>query len=143
MRIWVVEYFKRSKSIDVRRGEETKQIILCFLEHGGGCAHVLAEPLMWVERWSSGGKACFMTKVVSQVWLWFLVHCSSAAFRQRREERERWFSERHRLDLVRSDGGLPILAKPHDMDGFKFVRMNVSEKQIFVTRGSMDNMILR
>lgn len=35
-----------------------------FLSHGGGCAHVIAEPLMWVWawRWLSGGKACFMTK---------------------------------------------------------------------------------
>lgn len=38
------------------------------------------------------------------------LHCSSAAFRRRREERERWFSERHRLDLVGSGGGFPILA---------------------------------
>lgn len=44
------------------------------------------------------------------------LHCSSAAFRRRREERERWFFEWHRLDLERSDGGFPILANLHEMD---------------------------
>lgn len=59
------------------------------------------------------------------------LHCSSAAFRRRREERERLFSERHRLDLVRSGGGFLILANHHGMDGTKFVRITVSERPDF------------
>lgn len=61
-----------SKSIDVRRREETKQINLCFLHMVVAVPTIFAEPLVWVERWSSGGKICFMTKGRFTSMAWFL-----------------------------------------------------------------------
>lgn len=113
-----------SKSIDVRRGEETKQINLCFLHIGGGCAHVFCRASGLggeVVKWREG--MFHDERLFHKYGLVLGLHCSSAAFRRRREEGERLFSKRHRLDLVRSGGGFPILANPTMMDGTKFVRM--------------------
>lgn len=46
-----------SKSIDVRRREETKQINLCFLHMVVAVPTIFAEPLVWVEevvKWREG-----------------------------------------------------------------------------------------
>lgn len=102
-----------SKSIDVRRGEETKQINLCFL-------HMVVAVLTFFCRASDlGGEVVKWRegmfhdeRLFHKYGLVLGLHCSSAALRRRREERERLFSERHRLDLVRSGGGFPILANP-------------------------------
>lgn len=101
-----------SKSIDVRRGEETKQINLCFLHMVVAVPTFFAEPLVWVERWSSGGKVCFMTKGRFTSMAWFLGCIVLRPLSAGGGRNARLFSERHRSDLVRSGGGFPILANP-------------------------------
>lgn len=141
MHIWVVEYFRYQGPL--KSDEERKRnISICFLKM------VVAVPTFLQSLSGLGGELVKWRegmfhdeRLFHRYGLFLGPHFSSAAFRRRREEGERLFSKRHRLDLVRSGGGFPNLGEPHDMDGTKIVRMTGSERQVFVTQGSMYDMI--